>query len=629
MGYLPVAPMEPAQKPIAQLLAKLPSKRGLEVLPEIENLSTELAQELSSKSPDTRLLFASAFQILRDLPMEVNAAPVVRALTLVAVYHYLSANPLHGIEAAELAVSRARTLGETVPLCKALKLLVVLRAETGNYPEATKAGAEGLAAAQAASDKKMEAELWLNLGTAHQYAGQYSEATACFEKVLGLSEGEPEMVGVRKLVFTNLAVASLHMNDLSRGLRAAREALALSEEPTDVEARNHRVVLETCYARLLLEAGALLDAKEHAKLARKFATEAGTELPELLAEIADALVDVHSKRTDIGLTRLKRALQRARNGRTGALQDALYAIISGYEHAKQPDVALMYLREALDLRNRVKSEQVLDTHLRHLSSFDHSVDDAIGAAVEKHQADLHDKVLRRERLKAQTEELEQATVAAELHDDTTGEHVYRVGFLSSMLGKAIGLEDEMCFLLLLAARMHDIGKLSIPDSILLKPGKLTPAEFDIIKLHTTYGADLLAKSKIPQMHIAEEIARCHHEKWDGSGYPYGLKGLDIPLAARVTALADVFDALTHARCYKPAWTIEASLDEIAKGRGSHFDPDLTDVFIPLVEQLRAEHSDLDAFLAQDAKSSAFIQARREIAGKLKGPDGHAIFDLRR
>lgn len=621
--------MEPAQKPIAELLAKLPRESGGEALAEIETLAALLGAELGSKAPETPIFFASAFEILRDLPEALNSAGVVRALTVIAAYHYLCANPQNGIEAVEIAVRRARALGETSPLCKALKLLVMLRAETGNYPEATKAGAEGLAAAQKAGDGQLEAELWLNLGIAHQYAGQYSEATACGDRVLALTEGHPEMAGVRKNVFTNMAVASLHMNDLSRGLKAAREAVELSGEPVDVESRVQRVVLETCYARLLLEAGALLDANQHSKLARKYATEAGTELPELLAEIAEALVDVHSRRTDIGLTRLKRALQRARKGRTGALQDALHAIISGYEHAKQPDIALMYLREALDLRNRVKSEQVLSTHLRHLSSFDHSADDAVGAAAQRHHADLHDKILGRERLKAQTEELEQATVAAELHDDTTGEHVYRVGYLSSLLGKAIGLEDEMCFLLLLAARMHDIGKLSIPDSILLKPGKLTVAEFDIMKMHTTYGADLLAKSKIPQMHIAEEIARCHHEKWDGSGYPHGLKGLDIPLAARVTALADVFDALTHARCYKPAWTVDASLEEIAKGRGSHFDPDLTDVFIPLVERLRSEHSDLDGFLAQDAKSSLFIQARREIAVKLKGPDGRAIFDLRR
>jgi putative two-component system response regulator len=621
--------MEPAQKPILELLAKLPSERGAELLPDIEVLAGLLAAELGSRTAETPLLFAGAFQILRDLPKDVNSASIVRALTLIAGYHYLCANPQAGTDAAELAVERARVLGETVPLCKALKLLLVLRAETGRYPEATKAGAEGLAAAQKAGDEQMEAELWLNLSVAHQYAGQYSEATACGERVLVLSEDHPEMAAVRKNVFTNMAVTSLHMNDLSRGLRAAREAVALSGHPADVESRVQRVVLETCYTRLLLEAGALLDAKQHAALARKYATEAGTELPELLAEIAEALIDVHSKRTDIGLTRLKRALQRARKGRTGALQDALHAIISGYEHAKQPDIALMYLREALDLRNRVKSEQVLRTHLKHLRSFDYSADDAVGAAAERHHADLHDKVLSRELLKAQTEELEQATVAAELHDDTTGEHVYRVGFLSSMLGKAIGLEDEMCFLLLLAARMHDIGKLSIPDSILLKPGKLTVAEFDIMKMHTTYGADLLAKSKIPQMHIAEEIARCHHEKWDGSGYPQGLTGLDIPLAARITALADVFDALTHARCYKPAWTIDASLEEIARGRGTHFDPDLTDVFIPLVERLRAEHRDLDSFLAQDAKSSSFIAARKEIATKLKGPDGNAIFDLRR
>jgi tetratricopeptide (TPR) repeat protein len=260
--------MEPVAKPLADLLSKLPTKQGKDAHAEIERLVGLLAAELGGKGADTAILFATALEVLRDLPRDVNSAAVVRALTLIGAYHYLSASPSSGIEATELAVRRARDLGETAPLCKALKLLVVLRGETGNYPEATKAGAEGISAAQAAGDFALESELWLNLGSVHQYAGQYSESTACFEKVLALSEDRPDMAAIRKLAFTNIAVVSLHMNDLSRGLKAARQALELSAEPIDAEARTQRVVLETCYARLLLEAGALLDARQHADLAR-------------------------------------------------------------------------------------------------------------------------------------------------------------------------------------------------------------------------------------------------------------------------------------------------------------------------------------------------------------------------
>lgn len=620
--------MELAQPPLRALLTRLPALGTEEKRPALEQLAELLSKEIESRSAETPFAFTAAYEAVRDLPWEINSPSIVRILQLVAGYHYLSAAPMQGIEPASLCVERARRLGDPVLLCKALKLLGLLRAETGNLPEASKACNEGIDVAQTAGNRQLEAELWVNLGLAQQYAAQYSDSAACFDRVLALADGRPEMASLRKLAYTNIAITSLHLNEIKRGLKAAKQAVEESGEPKDAEALWQRVVLEGCYTRLLLEVDAVLDAKQHAKLARKYANESKSELCELVAEIAEALVDVHTRKTDIGLTRLKRALQRARNGRTGALQDALYATISGYEYAGQHDIALSYLHEALRIKGNVKSEQVLRSHLRHLSQVDLSIDLTADAAAEKHHTTLRGK-LDRELLKSQISELEQATVAAELHDDTTGEHVYRVGFLTSLLGRELGLEEEICFLLLLGARMHDIGKLSIPDSILLKPGKLTVAEFEIIKTHTTYGADLLAKSKIPQMHIAEEIARGHHEKWDGSGYPNGLKGLDIPLAARLAALADVFDALSHARCYKPAWTIEASLEEIELGRGKHFDPDLTDVFVTMVRRLHSQHPDLDAFLAQDAKTSEYIKARREIALKLKGPDGRAIFDLRR
>jgi putative two-component system response regulator len=226
--------------------------------------------------------------------------------------------------------------------------------------------------------------------------------------------------------------------------------------------------------------------------------------------------------------------------------------------------------------------------------------------------------------------LEQQSVAAELHDDTTGEHCYRVGRLASILGKQIGLEDDVCFLIDLAARLHDIGKLVVPDAILLKPGKLTPGEREIMETHTTAGADILAKSNVPQMHIAEEIARHHHERWDGSGYPMKLVGTAIPIAARVTALADVFDALTHVRPYKHAWKVSEALAEIKSLRGRQFDPELTDIFLELVPRLQREHGDLDEFLAVEAKNSPFIQARKQIAAALKGSDpSTTLFDMRR
>jgi putative two-component system response regulator len=166
-----------------------------------------------------------------------------------------------------------------------------------------------------------------------------------------------------------------------------------------------------------------------------------------------------------------------------------------------------------------------------------------------------------------------------------------------------------------------VGKIGVPDAILLKPDKLNSAEQEVMRSHSTVGAELLSKSNIPHMQMAEEIARHHHEWWDGTGYPARLSGTAIPLAARITALADVFDALTHKRPYKPAWAIDDALQEIARLKGSQFEPQLADLFLVLVTNLRRTHSELDGYLGQAAQQSPFLQARARIWQALdKGRD---------
>jgi len=197
----------------------------------------------------------------------------------------------------------------------------------------------------------------------------------------------------------------------------------------------------------------------------------------------------------------------------------------------------------------------------------------------------------------------------------------RVLAMSSLLGQEYGCDDQTCFMLDLAARLHDIGKIGIPDGILLKPDRLSEAEREIMKTHATVGAELLAQSEMPHMQMAEDIARFHHEWWDGSGYPNGIGGAAIPIAARITALSDVFDALTHRRPYKEPWPVARALDEIAYLKGHQFDPELTDLFLALVRRLQREVGDLDEYLGQAARLSPFIRAREKIASTLRRSGG--------
>lgn len=179
---------------------------------------------------------------------------------------------------------------------------------------------------------------------------------------------------------------------------------------------------------------------------------------------------------------------------------------------------------------------------------------------------------------AQVEILERLTQAVEMHDDATGQHTRRVGETSARVAVRLGFPLAEVEVLRRAAPLHDVGKVGIPDTLLLKPGPLTPAEFEVVKTHTTIGARMLSGGSSGLIRMAEQIALSHHERWDGAGYPRGLRGSEIPVEARIVALADFCDALAHDRPYRAAWPRERIEAEIRHQRGRHFDPHVVDAY---------------------------------------------------
>jgi putative nucleotidyltransferase with HDIG domain len=194
----------------------------------------------------------------------------------------------------------------------------------------------------------------------------------------------------------------------------------------------------------------------------------------------------------------------------------------------------------------------------------------------------------RELEESQLEALSRLALAAEYRDDQTGEHTRRVGQMSALIARALGLSDTEVELIRQASPLHDIGKIGIPDAILLKPGRLTPAEFEVMKTHTEIGAQILSGSRFPLMQLAAEIAQSHHESWTGGGY-YGLVGENIPLASRIVTVADAFDALTHDRPYRPATTIQKAVEELKREAGRQFDPQLVAVLSDVLERQPGVH----------------------------------------
>jgi putative two-component system response regulator len=201
----------------------------------------------------------------------------------------------------------------------------------------------------------------------------------------------------------------------------------------------------------------------------------------------------------------------------------------------------------------------------------------------------HDRKILEERVRERTEELRETQLeiihrlgaAVESCDAETGVHIARINLLCRRLSVAIGLTREEAELIGHASAMHDVGKIGIPGDVLLKPAKLDPREWELMQTHTTAGAGILGGSSSPLMRLAESIALTHHERWDGSGYPFGLKREQIPLEGRICAICDVFDALVSKRPYKDAMSVPEAIAEIRRERGRHFDPELVDAFLAL------------------------------------------------
>ena len=174
--------------------------------------------------------------------------------------------------------------------------------------------------------------------------------------------------------------------------------------------------------------------------------------------------------------------------------------------------------------------------------------------------------------------LERLARAAAYRDDNSLEHTQRVAALAARMARELGHDAHSTGLIRAAAPLHDLGKIAVPDSILLKPGRLDPEEFEVVKTHAALGARVLEDSSSELLGVAEQIARSHHERWDGSGYPESLAGEQIPIAARLVAVADVFDVLVHERPYRDAWAVEDAAREIRSGAGRQFDPDVVGAF---------------------------------------------------
>lgn len=329
-----------------------------------------------------------------------------------------------------------------------------------------------------------------------------------------------------------------------------------------------------------------------------------------VAQVVARLLERYGAQCTIASTG-EEALRRLQGNADLLITDASMPVMDGFElvsrvrsGAVSPEVPVLMLTALDDPDDRIHGMEVgVNEHLakpfdprelllrceRLLSSRDEREElrrqkQALAEAVDERTRAL-DRAARqvdaaREQIRqAQMETLERLAVSAEYRDTDTFAHIQRVGELSALLAEQAGITTETVERIRVAARLHDIGKIGIPDAILLKPGRLTGTERAIMQEHTRIGADILSQSGIPAIQMAEQIALTHHEWWNGSGYPQGLSGDQIPLWGRICAVADVFDALTTTRPYKGALSTDEAFALLRQGKGTQFEPRLVDILI--------------------------------------------------
>jgi putative two-component system response regulator len=478
-------------------------------------------------------------------------------------------------------------------------MAAVLLKSIGDTGGAVSNLAAALDLAKSLGDPVAECRTWGQLASTVLNTGQFTDVIQYARRGLAIaSQCGDAAHDIRVQCNQLIAEASLHLmldptdrqRRLAEGLVTVKNALRESPTPRtafDKLQVNRILLTET---QLQVRAGHIADAREAAKRCRVLAEETGNVNALLFADIACAMVD--GAAGDVASA--KRSLNKLALG--NAKRDDVKAdIVAG--------LAFVYEKSG-DSEGAANSRAELyqSWQRKHIASTFRVLDQIAQRYPLDEKQFLHAATL---------EAIETIAVVGEIHDDDTGTHVYRVGALAALIAKRLGWAEEEVRQIEFAARLHDIGKIAIHADIMLKPGMLTSLERLEMQKHAMIGSTILSRIVHPVMAIAAQIAGAHHERWDGKGYPFGLAGKNIPLAARITSVADVFDALTHSRCYKAAWTPEDALEEISRGRGSAFDPDVVDAFMHVLVKLLKDvgTTGIEELLSRGSRENAFISAR--------------------
>ncbi len=551
---------------------------------------------------------------------------LVRIVIVIARSCFAGAVPREGLATIQGIEAMVATLPDSDMKRQFYTVKGGLCLDLGEFACAFEANATSLEIARRMGNRQSEARAFVNLAALFVDFGRPWDTLKLGERVLAMHREEALDPITVAAVLNNMSEACLITHQAERGIDLGNQVLLVcpvAEAPQRAQLCTAHITL----ARLHLLRGRLSAAERELAAARDSDAGIGFSRTKLRLQITAALIDHEKGRLRQAVQSLKEALVLAGTD-TSLAKEALSALVTIYEKEGHPNSALKYLQRLTALTEPVNLDQVRE-RLASLGLGERSASDAGPLDAESFNNDfrLRTASLRKSLTDSQVEVLERLAVAAEMRDDVTGMHCYRVGKWAQLIALEMGLPAMEADSIEIAARLHDIGKIGVPDHILMKPGKLDAVETEVIRRHAVMGARLLSRSKTPQIRVAEKVAMTHHERWDGKGYPQGLVGEAIPMAGRITAVADVFDALAHERPYKLAWTEDDALRMIQSLSGSAFDPAVVSAFLSVAERLCVDGGSLDQAIESRLKRTRIMRIRDFVMSEREQGEGESQREL--
>ena len=580
------------------------------------NLSlVELRHAIKARADDLKSANSWSLDEVLDyllaLPDGAHTSDSVDVFTQLARNFFYAGRFDKMLEAASYGSRFSRALGNKFQLARARDKEGAALIYLGRFAEATVAEAEVWSLARELSDLRLEMFAFWNMGDICTAMGQWNEAIPYYKRLHQLAE-EVGAADYEIAARTLIAESAIQLRDPDLGLQALSK-VAAHPPPKRTDTVIHGGAL-AALTHLHLQIGDVTTAREFSERAMRAAALGDDPMTTQKCHASRALVSVRSGSVEEGLTAVKQCLAIARSKFPSLVPGFLNMCIDAYEAAGLPDDSLAHLQELVDWKKQwieaavIPHQHVELPHPPMTPNLDAAVDQSLIAKSHFLHAGI--------RLRVQG--LVETAVNAELARGHGIYRIFRISRLASQLAEGMGWSLERVSQLSLGALLCGVGMLAIPSNLLQKSTALSGVEWQLIRDHARYGGELLRRSNLRLLKIGALIAEQYRERYDGSGYPHGLRGGDIVEEARLVSVCDAFDAMTHSRPWRSTiMSREAALQELRSCAGSQFDPSFAEAFIELFRRELSGRSDLDSFLAQEAEEFEYVRARARMEASLK------------